>query len=95
VAWLEELYVAPERRNLGVGRRLVDAVAERAAARGCVSVELEASFGTTFVKLLREVVKDAAKHLEQLAHIERFSPFIHIYNLYSAKFTLFDRAEYI
>jgi ribosomal protein S18 acetylase RimI-like enzyme len=41
VAWLEELYVAPEHRNLGLGKRLVDAVAERAEARGCVSIELE------------------------------------------------------
>lgn len=41
VAWLEELYVTPEHRNLGFGKRLVDAVAERAEARGCVSIELE------------------------------------------------------
>jgi ribosomal protein S18 acetylase RimI-like enzyme len=41
VAWVEELYVTPERRSLGIGRRLLDAVAERAEARGCVSLELE------------------------------------------------------
>src|SRR5262245_17231832 len=34
VAWLEELYVTPERRNRGIGRRLIDAVAERVDARG-------------------------------------------------------------
>ncbi len=41
IAWLEELYVVPERRNRGIGRRLVDAVAERAEARGCVAIDLE------------------------------------------------------
>lgn len=41
VAWLEELYVSPAQRNLGVGAALVAAVAARAEARGCVSLELE------------------------------------------------------
>ena len=41
VAWLEELYVTPEQRNSGLGRGLVEAVAARAEARGCVSIELE------------------------------------------------------
>lgn len=41
VAWLEELYVTPDHRGAGLGKRLVEAVAERAEARGCVSVELE------------------------------------------------------
>ena len=41
VAWLEELYVAPARRNLGIGQRLVSDVIDRAGARGCVSVDLE------------------------------------------------------
>jgi ribosomal protein S18 acetylase RimI-like enzyme len=41
VAWLEELYVAPARRGLGVGQMLVAAVTARAEARGCASIELE------------------------------------------------------
>ncbi|MFT3766992.1 MAG: GNAT family N-acetyltransferase [Minicystis sp.] len=41
VAWLEELYVTPERRNLGIGQQLVAAVIARCEARGCGSVELE------------------------------------------------------
>src|SRR4051812_48919476 len=41
VAWLEELYVTPARRNLGIGKQLVAEVTARAEARGCVSVELE------------------------------------------------------
>lgn len=41
VAWIEELYVTPAHRSLGLGKRLIDAVALRAEARGCVSIELE------------------------------------------------------
>jgi GNAT superfamily N-acetyltransferase len=45
VAWLEELYVAPDRRGRGIGARLLREVAARADARGCVSVELEVKRG--------------------------------------------------
>ncbi len=45
VAWLEELYVVSERRNEGVGGRLVAAVLEDADRRGCVGVELETKRG--------------------------------------------------
>jgi GNAT superfamily N-acetyltransferase len=45
VAWLEELYVSPDHRDLGVGTRLLREVAARADARGCVSVELEVKRG--------------------------------------------------
>lgn len=41
VAWIEELYVTPAHRNLGLGKRLIDAVALRAEAQGCVSIDLE------------------------------------------------------
>lgn len=39
--WLEDLYVTPEARGTGLGRALVEAVLERAAARGCRRVELD------------------------------------------------------
>jgi len=41
VAWLEELYVTPSVRGLGLGRQLVAEVTARAEARGCGSLELE------------------------------------------------------
>jgi GNAT superfamily N-acetyltransferase len=45
VAWLEELYVVPERRSHGIGGRLVAAAVEHAEQRGCVAVELETKRG--------------------------------------------------
>jgi ribosomal protein S18 acetylase RimI-like enzyme len=41
--WLEDLYVAPEARREGLGRTLVEAVADRARERGCRRVELDVS----------------------------------------------------
>jgi ribosomal protein S18 acetylase RimI-like enzyme len=41
--WLEDLYVAPEARREGVGRKLVEAVVDRARERGCRRVELDVS----------------------------------------------------
>jgi ribosomal protein S18 acetylase RimI-like enzyme len=41
--WLEDLYVAPEARREGVGRKLVEAVVDRARKRGCRRVELDVS----------------------------------------------------
>jgi GNAT superfamily N-acetyltransferase len=40
-AWLEELYVVPERRNEGIGRALLTAVCDHAVAQGCAAVDLE------------------------------------------------------
>jgi GNAT superfamily N-acetyltransferase len=39
--WLEELYVAPERRERGIGAALLDAVLARARATGCAAIDLE------------------------------------------------------
>ena len=41
--WLEDLYVRDEARGAGLGRALVDAAVERARARGCKRIELDAS----------------------------------------------------
>jgi len=45
VAWLEELFVAPERREAGIGAMLVQAVRAHAEGRGCLAVELETKRG--------------------------------------------------
>lgn len=45
VAWLEELYVLPSRRNHGVGAALVAAVLEKARTDGIAAVELEIDAG--------------------------------------------------
>ena len=39
--WLEDLYVAPEARRLGLGRVLVQRALDRARERGCHRVELD------------------------------------------------------
>jgi GNAT superfamily N-acetyltransferase len=41
VAWLEELYVAPDHRSQGIGTALVNAVLARARETGMVAVDLE------------------------------------------------------
>jgi GNAT superfamily N-acetyltransferase/catechol 2,3-dioxygenase-like lactoylglutathione lyase family enzyme len=41
VAWLEELYVAPDRRGKGIGGALLDHVRELARAAGCQAIDLE------------------------------------------------------
>jgi ribosomal protein S18 acetylase RimI-like enzyme len=40
-AWLEELYIVPERRDSGLGTALLRAAEERARAAGCEAVDLE------------------------------------------------------
>jgi GNAT superfamily N-acetyltransferase len=39
-AWLDELYVAPDRRDRGVGRRLLHAALDLARAQGCRAMDL-------------------------------------------------------
>jgi ribosomal protein S18 acetylase RimI-like enzyme len=39
--WLEDLFVREEARGSGLGRALVDAALERAAARGCRRIDLD------------------------------------------------------
>jgi GNAT superfamily N-acetyltransferase len=40
-AWLEELYVVPDRRGSGIGTRLLREAERRARAAGCAAVDLE------------------------------------------------------
>jgi GNAT superfamily N-acetyltransferase len=45
IAWLEELYVVPARRDHGLGAKLLDAALAEAKARGCAAVDLEIETG--------------------------------------------------
>ena len=44
-AWLEELYVAPDWRQRGIGTALVTAVSELARKTGIVAIDLEVDAG--------------------------------------------------
>jgi len=41
IAWLEDLYVAPDFRGRGLGTKLLERAAREARRAGCVSLELE------------------------------------------------------
>lgn len=53
-AYLEELYVVPERRGGGLGRALLNAVVERARAAGAVHLDLCTGEGDTAARGLYE-----------------------------------------
>jgi GNAT superfamily N-acetyltransferase len=40
-AWLDELYVLPEKRGRGIGTALVEEVIARCRASGCAAIDLE------------------------------------------------------
>ena len=52
VAWLEELYVAPDHRLGGIGSALIGAVVEGAREMGMVAVDLEVDASHTRVESL-------------------------------------------
>lgn len=45
IAWLEELYVEPHLRSLGLGQKLLVAAIDHARSVGCLAVELEVDNG--------------------------------------------------
>ena len=45
VAWLEELYVAPDHRSQGIGTALVTAILERSRKMDIVAIDLEVDAG--------------------------------------------------
>lgn len=53
-AYLEELYVVPERRGNGLGRALLDTVMDRARAAGAVHLDLCTGEGDTAARGLYE-----------------------------------------
>src|SRR5258708_38059362 len=44
-AWLDELYVEPNQRRLGIGRKLVQVSMQAAAEAGCKTLDLEVEDG--------------------------------------------------
>jgi GNAT superfamily N-acetyltransferase len=53
-AWLDELYVVPDRRSSGVGSALLEAAAEVALADGCGTMDLEVDREHSRVEALYE-----------------------------------------
>ena len=51
-AWLDDLYVRPAHRRLGLGRLLVESAIERARARGASEIRLAAAMGDAGVVAL-------------------------------------------
>jgi GNAT superfamily N-acetyltransferase len=45
IAWLEELYIEPRLRSLGLGQELLVAALEHARSIGCLAVDLEVEKG--------------------------------------------------
>ena len=55
-AWLVQMWVAPESRGLGLGRRLVEAAAEWARARGVTRLKTSVSEGNVAAEALYKAV---------------------------------------
>ncbi len=54
--WLEDVYVVDAARGQGIGRALVEAVLERARARGCKRVELDVDVENAPARALYEAL---------------------------------------
>jgi GNAT superfamily N-acetyltransferase len=55
-AYLEELYVVPERRGRGLGRALLEAAMDHARERGAARIDLNTSVGDVAARALYESV---------------------------------------
>jgi ribosomal protein S18 acetylase RimI-like enzyme len=53
-AYLEELYVVPERRGHGLGRALLEAAMDHARARGAAHIDVNTSVADTAAQALYE-----------------------------------------
>ena len=56
--YLQDLFTAPEARGQGVGRALIEAVAERARARGCCRLHWLTHAGNTTARRLYDQVAE-------------------------------------
>ena len=52
IAWVDEIWVEPEYRGQGTGRRLMDAFEDWASSRGCVQVSLATRGAAPFYEKL-------------------------------------------
>ena len=71
-AWLEELYVEPSHRNRGIGRALLGAACDTAAACGAVAVDLEVDAGHQRVARLYEA--EGFRPLPRTRFVRRLTP---------------------
>ena len=69
--WLEELYVEPARRGRGIGRRLLRAACDAAAARGAVAVDLEVDSG--HARAARLYAREGFRALPRARWVRRLS----------------------
>ena len=53
-AWLDEVYVEPARRGLGIGKQLIEAAMQVARDNGCIALDLEVDAGHEAAERLYE-----------------------------------------
>jgi GNAT superfamily N-acetyltransferase len=71
-AWLEELYVEPSHRGRGIGRALLRAACDLAAASGAVAVDLEVDAGHARAARLYEA--EGFRPLPRARWVRRLTP---------------------
>ena len=52
VAWVDEIFVREDMRNIGIGRRLMDEISRWAKAQGCRMIALASREGAEFYRAL-------------------------------------------